>query len=270
MQTIVIISDLHANHKFGLNKPEVKLDESDKWQACEIQKTLFRTWEDCLEKIENKRRGKLTGIINGDLADIDAKQRTQQIISRNNAVVIQAARELLEPFANMCDVMYATKGTEAHVGDSAWIEDQIMQDYDNAVTCPETSRKAWWFLPLEVEGVKMDIAHHPKGGGGGRPQNSQSMIDRLASDTLFEYANQKVILPDLVIRSHIHQYKDSRDAFAVRAITTPAFCFLGAYARRLGINSEPGVGCVLIYVDGGKYHVEPILYKPRRPQWVQQ
>lgn len=268
MHTIAVISDLHTNHKMGLNKPEVDLEEGDKWKACGLQKTLFHTWEDCLGKIKKKKKGKLIGVLNGDIVDVDTKNRTGQIISHNPKVAISGAVSILEPFADMCKEIYFVKGTEAHVGESAWVEDTIAENFTNAQTCPDTNSKGWWFLPLEIDGVKMDIAHHPKGGTGGRPMNSQSSIDRLASDTLFEYANQRLPLPDLVIRSHIHQFKDSRDAFAVRAITTPAFCFLGAYARRLGINSEPGVGCVLIYVDGGGYEIEPIIYSPKRPEWI--
>jgi hypothetical protein len=113
----------------------------------------------------------------------------------------------------------------------------------------------------------MDIGHHPPSSGGGRPMNSQGVADRLAADTMFAYANAGEVPPNLVLRGHLHRYVDSRDAFKTRGIIVPSFSLLTAFTRRLGINDNPKIGCLLIYCDRGEYEVEPILYSPKRTTW---
>jgi hypothetical protein len=131
----------------------------------------------------------------------------------------------------------------------------------------ETGNYSWQWLPLNLDGVRMDIMHHPKGGGGGRPMNSQGGIDRIASDTLFQYANDGETPPHLVIRSHLHGYRDSRDAFRTRAIITPAMSLLTSYVYRIGINVSQPVGAVLIFCESGSYKVVPMLYPVRKASW---
>jgi hypothetical protein len=97
--------------------------------------------------------------------------------------------------------------------------------------------------------------------------NSQSGIDRIASDTLFMYANDGQVPPHLVIRSHLHGYKDSRDAFRTRAIITPAMSLLTGFTHRIGINMSEPIGAILIHCHEGKYHVEPLTYPVRKPTW---
>lgn len=268
MHTLACFADTHTNQKTGLNVPNKQLDEGDGWAACAIQRWLFNTFEDCLNQIEKRKKGKLIGLLNGDIVDIDEKDRTLQMVSRNPEIAVDGAQEVLAPFVQMCKSVYFVRGTEAHVGKSGWAEGLVANNFDNAAKCEETGRKTWWHLPLELEGVRMDISHHPSGNGGGRPMNSQGAVDRLASDALFKYANSGEKPPDLVIRAHIHHYLDSRDAFLTRAIILPSFCLLGAYTRRLNINEAARVGCVLVYCDRGRYEIEPILYEPKRAQWV--
>ena len=206
------------------------------------------------------------GLINGDAVEADAKSRSVQLISKNDADILKIATETWEPFFDMCNGVYVTRGTEAHVGLNAKFEEMLAGNFTNTMRDEETGRASWWYLPLELDGVKMDICHHPRAGSG-RPMNSQAGVDRIASDTLFNYANDGQVPPHLVIRSHLHGYRDSRDAFRTRAIITPAMSLLTAFTYRIGINWSGDVGAILIYCDAGRYHVEPLLYPVRKPTW---
>lgn len=166
----------------------------------------------------------------------------------------------------MCKGVYVIRGTEAHVGKQAQVEEAFAGNFDNVIRNSD-GRASRWYLPLELDGVRMDITHHPRGGVGGRPMNRQNGINRIASDALFEYANDGEALPHLVIRSHLHGYKDSLDTFRVRAIITPAMSLLTSYAYRIGINVSNPVGALIIYCHEGKYHVEPLLYPVRKTEW---
>jgi hypothetical protein len=190
------------------------------------------------------------------------------LISKNKSEIIEIAREVFEPFFQMCEGVYVTRGTQAHTGLQAEYEELFASNFDNTIRNPETNRFTWWHLPLILDGVRIDACHHPRGGGGGaRPQNSQSGVDRIAADTLFFYANNREAPPHLVIRSHLHGYRDSYDAFATRAIITPPMSLLTPYPRRLGINFSEDVGAVLIYCDNSEYFVEPLKYPVRKPEW---
>lgn len=221
-----------------------------------------------MKQAKAKQRGELYGLINGDAVELDAKNRSLQVISRSQESAEQIAIDVLEPFFDMCKGVFVMRGTEAHVGQQAQAEERIAKNFDNVIADPETGNKSRYWMPLELDGVRLDIAHHPKGAGSGRPMNSQSGIDRIASDALFMYANDGKAPPHLVIRSHLHGYRDSRDAFLTRAIITPAMSLLTSYVYRIGINTSQPVGAILIYCHEGKYHVEPLLYKVREPEWT--
>jgi hypothetical protein len=227
---------------------------------------LFHTFNDILKKVEEKKRGDLYAVLNGDIIELDAKDRSLQLISKSQEEAISYGVEVFEPLMQMCKGAWVVRGTEAHVGKQAQAEEAFAKNFDNVIR-DETGRASRWHLPLELDGVRMDIAHHPRGAGSGRPMNKMGGIMRIASDALFDYANDGEAPPHLVIRSHLHGYKDSHDAFRTRAIITPAMSLLTSYAYRIGINVSNPVGAILIYCHEGKYHVEPLLYPVRKAQW---
>lgn len=257
------MSDTHSNSTVGLSKPSTQLDDGDTVHASTARRWLFHTFEDILAKAKEKARGDLYGLVNGDAVELGAKHKTLQLITPNREKAIEMACEVFEPFFKMCKGVYVVRGTEAHTGLSSTSEEAIARNFDNSIENPDTGNKSWYWLPLEFDGVRMDIAHHPKAGGSGRPMNSQTPIDRIASDTLFDYANKGKAPPHLAIRSHLHEHKDSKDAFITRAIITPAMSLLTSYFYRIGINTSSPVGAILIYCDAGRYHIEPLLYKVR-------
>jgi hypothetical protein len=250
----------------GLAKPTVNLDDGDQVSAGTARRWLYWTFTDILKQVKEKARGDIYGLINGDVIESDAKNRSWQTITRNQSDIHAMACDTWEPFFEMCKGVWVTRGTEAHTGKSAHFEEDFAKNFTNTMRDEETGRASWWYLPLILDGVKMDVAHHPRAGSG-RPMNSQSGIDRVASDTLFTYANDGEIPPQLVIRSHLHGYRDSRDAFRTRAIITPAMSLLTSYVYRIGINVSQPVGAIMIYCHEGKYHVEPLLYPVRKPTW---
>ena len=247
--------------------PKVKLAKGDVVAANKTRRWVFSSFCDTLDYVEKHKKGTLIGVLNGDIVELDSKNRTTEIISQNEDDIASMAIEVYEPLFEMLDMAYVLAGTEAHVGKGAWLESNFASNFDNVVKNQETGKNLYMHLPLNLEGVKLDIMHHPKGGSGARPMNSQGVIDRLASDTVFDYANNREDPPDLVIRSHLHEYKDSKDAFATRAIITPAMCQSSSYVYRIGISRPASVGCVLVYCENGEYEVEPVLVKPPQRKW---
>jgi hypothetical protein len=267
IKTLLVISDSHCNSTVGLSKPTVGLDDGDKVSANVARRWLFWTFNDILDKVKQKQRGDLYTLLNGDVIETDAKDRSLQLISKNQEEAISYGVEVFEPLMQISKGVYVVRGTEAHAGKQAQAEEAFAKNFDNVIRDSETGNASRWYLPLEIDGVRMDIAHHPRGAGSGRPMNKMGGIMRIASDALFDYANDGEVPPHLVIRSHLHGYKDSYDAFRTRAIITPAMSLLTAYTYRIGINMSNPVGAILIFCHEGKYHVEPLLYPVRKATW---
>lgn len=268
MKTLVIFSDGHSNSTIGLSNPSFQLDDGDTVAAGTVRRWIWHRYQDILEQVTKEAKGDLYGVLNGDAVELAAKHPTNQVVTKNIEEAKRIAIETYEPFFQMVKGMYVVRGTEAHTGLSAQAEEAIARNFDNTIHNEETGNATWWHLPLIFDGVKMDITHHPKGGGAGRPHTGHSGIDRIAADAMFEYADHGEVPPQLVIRSHLHGYRDSENAFKrTRAIITPAMSLLTAYGRRIGINRDNDIGAIMIFCHEGQYHVKPILHKVRRPEW---
>ena len=268
MKTLIFLSDTHTNSTVGLSKPNVKRGDGESVAAGTARRWLFWQYEEILQQIEKEKQGELYAVLNGDMIELDAKGRNAtELISHNQTEAVGYAVEVLEPLYAMCKGVYMIRGTDAHTGKQAQGEEAIAANFENTIKNPDTGAASWYWLPLEFDGVRMDIAHHPKGAGSGRPMNYKAGIDRMAADALFSYADEGQLPPHLVVRSHLHGYRDSGSAFRTRAIITPAFCLLTAYTYRVGINASNPIGAIMVHCNNGQYEVKPLTRKVSKPQW---
>jgi hypothetical protein len=261
MTSILVLSDLHVGSTVALCKPSNQLDDGGTYLASAGQHWLYRSWEDMTERVRRNRRGDLYIVVNGDAVEGDLKRRSAQLISRNPATVNAIAADLLDPLARTAQGIFFIRGTAAHVGQSASLEEQLAADLD-AVKCPDTGRYSWWHLPLEVDGLLISIAHHPGIGVSKNPAQWFGGIDRLAERVVSTCANQRRRIPDLVIRSHNHTHRDSRDHYRTRAITTPAWTLATEHIHRIEPGAIASIGAILVHVAGSAYEVEDIIYQP--------
>ena len=271
MKSLLILSDGHSNSTVGLAKPSIELDDGDKVHAGIARRFLWQTYTGILDTATAKAKqygSELYGLLNGDAIELAAKHASSQVITVNREEAVRVAQDTYEPFFERCKGVFVTRGTEAHTGLSATAEEAIAANFTNVIRNPDTDRASWWWLPLELDGVRFDIAHHPRGGSGARPQNKYNGVIRIASDAIFEYGNDGLVPPHLVVRSHLHGYRDSRNMFRTRAIITPAMSLLTAHTHRIGINASEPIGGLLITCHEGKYHVEDLTTKVRKQSWM--
>lgn len=261
MTSVLILSDLHIGSTVALCKPSVTLDDGGEYRASPGQSWLWRCWNETLERVEKHKTGDLYTVINGDAVEGDTKRRSLQTVSRNPATINQLAADILDPLAQLSAGLFFVRGTGAHVGKSAHLEEQIAADLDGTPN-PDTGAHSWYQLPLEIEGVRFDIAHHPGIGVGRNGWTAFTGIHTLASRVLFDCANNARPVPHLVIRSHNHVYRDSFDNFRVRAITTPAWTLATEYIQQIAPGALADIGAVLIHCSAGYYEAEIIRYRP--------
>ena len=125
-------------------------------------------------------------MINGDLGELDAKDRSAQVITVNKSTILQTVRDVLVPA--IWDELFIIRGTRAHEGKSAWLEEEIGKDMDGVVPS-DKGIYSWWQLRAEISGVKLDIAHHAPMGS--TPWTRVNSAVKLASTTLWHYAVER-------------------------------------------------------------------------------
>ena len=267
MTALVHISDLHINSTVALCTPTYHKDDGGTGRYSAAQRWIWHNWLDFLDKVEEaKKHDKVILVINGEVVDGDKKNRSNQICCRNEADYKQLAAEVLDPLVKMVDLVYVTRGTEAHTGKSAYLDEEMAKDFE-AERDPATGNYSWWTLPLKVDGVTFDISHHVSMGQ--LPWTEKNAAMKLAVVTMMRYMEHGDKPPDLALRGHVHRWSDSYDAFPTRGIIGPAWTLKNSYIYRLGSSAKLSeIGGFIVHTSAGHYEVQKIKYTPKRRKWI--
>lgn len=271
---IAITSDQHCGSTVALCPPVIRLDDGGEYHASPAQRWLWEAWtgfwRHALTLRERHRCDRLIHIWNGDLVDGD-HHGTSQILSGNpvaQSMVVHAAVSVA--LATDPDDIAFVRGTEAHVGKSACAEERaasgLRADGWPIHSEAATGNASHWHLKLEVEGVRIDCAHH--GRVGTRPWTRPNVVTNLAAEIFYSHAATGQPHPHVAIRSHMHQYVDTGGVHPVRVIQTPAFQLATSYVHRIAPGALADVGGVFVVCEDGRAHVEPFLQRPDPvPTW---
>jgi len=269
-EAVILVADTHINSVLGLLKPGVVRDDGESYQLNQVQKFLWKAWEEFLTEIDKITEGYTKNLVLvGDIVELDAKARSWQIITQNPSTAITFATDVFEPLVARMDTTFVVRGTEAHTGKSAWAEEEIAKDFDTEPD-PQTGAKSWWHLRASFSGVRFDIAHHHSMGR--LPWTYANSANKLAFATIVEYVNWGEDPPHLAIRAHNHQFADSGRTYMTRGIFLPAWQFHTAYLHRIGKpNAMPDIGGCIFLCDNGQYEFVDRRYKPQRStEWKSQ
>ena len=260
---IIAISDTHSNSTVAVCPPRINLDDGGTYFSSPGQRWL---WDKMLE-FSDWANELTTGykralILNGDAGELDTKRRSNQIITANKATIQNIVFETLEPLMSWVDSDYIIRGTMAHTGKSGWLEEAIAANYDQTVKASK-GVYSHYHLRLNVDGVRMDIAHHASMPS--LPWTEKNAANKIAYLTRSRYLEMGAQPPDLVLRSHNHRRADSFDNYKTRALCLPSWSLLTEYAYRIGAeNSNSDIGGVVILCDSGKYEVHKFDREPKR------
>lgn len=270
-EALVLAADTHSNATWGLCPPKMELDDGQTVKLSKPQRWLWEVWIDALDWVKKltKDCDKITGILNGDLGEIDAKNRSNQLITRNKADAQTIACDALEPFFDACNKVYVIRGTEAHNGKSCWFEESIAKNFDNIVPFSlddEGKPKIATHYELQRKmgtGAKIDAEHHTMIPH--KPWTEHAGAGNLAAFILNQYVMAKLIPPDLAIRAHCHVPGDSYDAFPVRALILPPMCLKSSFINRIGQGRhELKIGVWVVVCEDGNVTVEKYMQSPTK------
>lgn len=270
---LAVISDIHIGSTVALSPPSIQLDDGGEIRpfggnSGRALRWLWQNWEDAwklADKLCDQYKAPLWVVHNGDAVDGD-HHGIYQTWTRNMEEQIGIAEEVLRPVRDRAERFFMTRGTDAHVGKSAWSEELLAQMLD-ATPNKAGGTSSWWHLLMECDGVRFDIAHH--GRLSRLPWTRPNTCSRVAAQVVMRYATPNRIkrMPHVVVRSHMHLFAESGTNYPVRVVSTPAWQLVTEFGNRLDPGELADIGIVFFVCDQGehqmivkRYTVEPNQY----------
>jgi hypothetical protein len=263
---LAVTSDQHCGSTLGLCPPEgVKLDDGGRYDPSIVQRWLWECWEDFWGKVDARcRELKATRfqLFSGDAVEGD-HHGTSQILSRHPGVELAVAQRAFAIPKRQRAKRFVVRGTEVHVGKSGGKE-EALADWLRAEPDPTTETASWWELWSEINGFLIQALHH--GGIGRLPWTATNILTRDGYVAIVDAAKHNERWPDLVIRSHFHQFADSEHSCPTRVIQTPGWQIRTAHGHRVARGRLADIGGVIITLTD-RITVEPVLYRAKRSVW---
>lgn len=249
---LIGISDLHINCTVGLCAPSITLDDGGEYRASREQRQLWEWFLDFCDWAKNETRGyRRIGFINGDMGELDTKRRSVQIITANKSTIISMVLKTIEPFLSFLDRIIVIRGTPAHTGKGAWLEEAIANDL--TIVIPSSKTKSHYQYRGVACGVRFDIAHHSSSSPI-LPWTRKSTATKLAVCTMYDYLMMNDLPPNVVVRSHNHTWVVDNHNYPIHAYLLPAWTYPTEYWFRVGqYNGLSDIGGGIWLCENGEY-----------------
>lgn len=249
MTTIVaVVGDTHCGGTTGLCPPIYELNGQGHQQSNKIQKWLWRCWTDYWNKIKAtvaEHSADLIVVINGDLVE-GVHHGSTQVVSLRHDDMMNIAISCLEPHIRHAKHVFVTKGTEAHVGAGGLWDDLLARDLGAE---PSEHSPAWYWLPLDVDGVRFTFSHHGRAGTRGWTKGTGARA--IAADLSMQHARTGRSVPDIAVFGHVHRFEDSGNNYPVCVQTHGCWQMSTAYGHKISPGIPPDIGGLCFIVDNG-------------------
>jgi len=221
MKTIIATGDWHVGDSFAICPQRFETSvQGEIHKPNRGQKYLLKCFDHFSNSIPERYDILL---INGDI--IQGTREARGLWEPDALFQARAGVELLKPLAQRAERTCITQGTCWHSGEGAAAEEKAGEQLDadeNIHVIKWGSHYCHPFLRLDIDGIRVDIAHHI----AQMTQYRSSAIER-------EIMNAKLIhewaeTPDLIIRSHIHHFY-CLNAEGKIGITLPGWQMWGIY-----------------------------------------
>ena len=264
---VAVAGDLHVNSTTALCPPYFDLDDGGSHRASKLQLWIWNHWVDYWKEIKHlkeRKRWPVVVVLNGELAD-DLSHRSTQLITRNPSDQLRLSIAALEPMLDVVDHLYVTRGTEAHSGLSASLDETVARDL--GAIPDEEEHYARWLLRTEIAGTKFHVAHHP-GMGHSRAWTKGGDANRIALGIVIRYADQGLPPPDIAVFGHTHKDVDSGRNFKTHVEVFPSWQLSNAFGHRLGGDwLKIGAG-YFICKKGTQPEIHTRFRRPPVPEWT--
>jgi len=205
IKNLVVVSDIHAGSKVGLCPPRgVPLLDGGTYKPSRIQRKMWKHWRTFWDEwVPGKTKGEpFSLVLNGDLMDWD-HHGTSSIFSKSVGDQLACARAILEPIAEKAERVFLTIGTIAHSGEQGEAEEALGAAL-GAEQDPEEGRFAAYELWIYVGRALCHICHTV--GTTQSDYYETTAVHKELIAAFKEAGAHRERPPDMVIRSHRHQY----------------------------------------------------------------
>lgn len=249
---VVIISDLHCGHLFGLTPPDYWLNQDDGGGLRRVKKFQRELWGFYESQIKALQPIDLL-IVNGDAIEGKGWRSggMELITADRNEQIIMAKKciEIAKPKA-----VRVILGTPYHTGSEEHFERMLVE----ILEIEDKKFDIHGFY--NINGWKLDVKH--KVAPSYVPHGRTTSIARARLwNAIWHTEGQRQPLADIVIRSHVHYF-----AFAGwgswLGVVTPALTYNSIYGRR-DCEGVVDVGFVYFDISREGYTWQPILAKFR-------
>lgn len=270
---IAQFSDTHPVSTVGIMAPGgIALDDGGWYRPSKSQLGLWdgylRYW-DRIASLKRELNAHCLAMFTGDGTD-DNKHSKYQLATVNEAVMIKAGVAVLQPALDVADKLFYTRGTEAHVGGSGYLEELMAMAVGAVQTDEMKEREVWsrWFWELEdLYGLRALFSHHPFSSSW-VPWTEGSGANRTAMAIEIDYLRNGKPVPDFAGFGHVHHFEDSGTTHLCRAFFCPSFTLAGAYVHRRGrgwMFNPVGAMYYIIYPNGS-WTFDKVTFLPRRSE----
>ena len=264
-----VVTDSHIGSTLGLRPQYVTRDDGDVSKATRAQTWMLARWKDDYWAEVRERRKALDALLvllfAGELFD-NIHHGTTQLWSHNPADWYKAADELFTPIMEEVDQAFFLRGTEVHTGPSACLDEAWVNQWDNVAHDPTTDAATWWYLDIELEGVRIEGAHH--GPIGRMEHTTGNALNKVASQVMGQAIKMGRKPPVLYFQAHNHVYAENNPAMPIRVVALPAWQLCTGYVSKVSPWTRlADIGGVILTCEDGAFDYDVRLYKPtpRRP-----
>ena len=261
------ITDLHVNNKRGVRIPRMIMDEGDETIISPGQRFLWRCLldqQDTIKELAKRYKAEVWAVFGGDICELDIKQRTLKVHTRNTKTIEAMTIETIKPVIEISKRAFFCAGTFAHVGDSATSEERIADDCKISEIVPGTKGKHitdQWYI--DCEGVKFLIQHHGKLGR--LPWTRANALNQKAIRLMVQWGRK---LPQVFIQGHNHVYDTASKAYPILVVAAPGMCLPTEYEYRIDADTAKVGGLYFVCNQGKILDWDAMLYEPGEiPLW---
>lgn len=260
---VVVVSDIHAGSSVAVCPPDFVCDDGQEVRLSDAQRALWAQWRLFWDEFVPRVTGgeDYAVVINGDVTEGN-HHKAVQTISENESDHIRAAVELLQPVRDKAAKLYIVRGTEAHVGPSGGLEEQVARqvraDSDGPI-------KSHWQLWMDLGPHLIHCSHHV--GTTSSTSYEHSALSRELAANLLESAQWGERPADVIVRSHRHRYSTATlptSRGTAEVIVTPAWQLRTAFAWKKVSMRLPQVGGVVLGYDEWGLFTRRMVWVPPR------
>jgi len=259
---LLVLSDLHANHKLGLARPGTTVfgegpdgeetEEEIKLNA--MQQFLYDAFREDLTWVYTLAAGRPIIVkINGDVTQ--GKKYPREWVSTRASDQFKIAAGFLEmvleiPGVERMDFVIGTGSHEFEEGSAPLILTEMLQP---KTTIPVSVSN---HSLIEINGINFDIAHH------GPPPGARRWLEGNGMRWYVNDIQQRELdldrkPPDWVVRSHYHtaaegtsDYRKGTTFYKTGGVLTPGYTGMDAYGKQATRSKyEVHIGCVAWELD---------------------